>query len=207
MNDLVALVADGTMGAGLRGLLARSDALRIRPPTHEILVHPRRDPGCVRNAHDVLRPFCRRYAHALVMFDRKGCGQEQRSREELETRVEQNLAACGWDDRAAAIVLDPELEAWVWADSPHVEAALGWLNRPVRLKRWMTDRGLLRAHQHKPAQPKQALRTVLREVHMVGSSAIYLELARTVSLERCTDPAFNRLLSIMRNWFRIEGTP
>jgi hypothetical protein len=25
-----------------------------------------------------------------------------------------------WEDRAAAIVIDPELENWFWADSPHI---------------------------------------------------------------------------------------
>jgi hypothetical protein len=64
-------------------------------------------------AHDFLRPFVRSYARALVVFDREGCGQEQRPRDELEQIVEQHLARNGWDDHAAAIAIDPELENWV----------------------------------------------------------------------------------------------
>lgn len=33
-------------------------------------------------------------------------------------------------DRAQAIVLLPELEAWVWRDSRHLEAVMGWKTRP-----------------------------------------------------------------------------
>jgi hypothetical protein len=32
------------------------------------------------------------------------------------------LFTSGWENRAAAVVLDPELEIWVWSDSPEVEA-------------------------------------------------------------------------------------
>jgi hypothetical protein len=33
------------------------------------------------------------------------------------------------------------------------------------------------------------------------SSAIYLELARSVSTDRCTDPAFLKLKRCLREWF------
>ena len=53
--------------------------------------------------------------------------------ENLETEAEQRLSSSGWDDRAVAIVLDPELEIWVWSDSPEVDDVLGWRGRIPRL--------------------------------------------------------------------------
>ncbi len=126
-RDLIVLVADKNTEFSIRGLLSkRSSALRIRPLVFDIFVHPQRDPGCLRLAHDFLRPHSSRYGHALVVLDRDGCGQEHRKkRTELEQQIEERLAQSGWSTgRAAAVVIEPELEAWVWSQSPHVEAGL-----------------------------------------------------------------------------------
>ena len=116
MKDLVVLVADKNMDRAVRGLLSRYHELRIRPVESDIYVHPHRDPGCLLGAHDFLRPFWNRYAHALVMLDRDGCGQERLPREALEEQLELRLSQNGWNQRAAAVVLDPELE--IWSETP-----------------------------------------------------------------------------------------
>ena len=64
MNDLAVLVADKNTEAAL---LARPQALGIRPITAKIFVHPRRDPGCVNEAHLFLRPFVQEYRHAYYV--------------------------------------------------------------------------------------------------------------------------------------------
>ncbi len=205
MKDLVALVADKNMEWVLRRLLGRHAALHTRALAYDAYVHPHRDPGCLLHAHEFLRPFCRAYAHALVMFDREGCGQESSCREVLEQQVEERLGQWGWDDRAAAVVLDPELEIWVWGDSPRVETALGWGSRRGRISDWLRGQGLLRAGQHKPDRPKEAFENVLRAVSKPRSSSLYGELARTVSLNACTDPAFGRLRALLGDWFSEQG--
>src|SRR5438034_5293261 len=124
--DLIALVACKDMGETLKALLVRHERLEIRPIDARVLVHSRHDAAVLRESHDFLRSYQHVAAYALVAFDRRGCGRVE-PREDLEKSVETNLAQNGWGGRAAAIVIDPELEVWFWSDSPHVEAALGWV--------------------------------------------------------------------------------
>lgn len=201
IKDLVVLAADGQMKAAITGILARGPSLQFRAVTTDIYVHPAKDPGCLLRAHDFLRPFCRQYAYALVMLDHDGCGKEGLSRESLEAEIEQRLSASGWQDRAAAIVLDPELEVWVWSDSAEVDAALGWSGRDPGLRAWLTAQGHLLAGQTKPQQPKKALEHALRIARKGRSSAIYLQLAQRVSIHRCTDPAFLKFKTTLQSWF------
>ena len=74
------------------------------------------------------------------MFDHEGSGQEDKTAVEvtsdLKTRLEQN----GWKDRAEIILLEPELEAWVWSVSPHVDEVLGWKNRTPTLREWLIQK-------------------------------------------------------------------
>ncbi len=42
---------------------------------------------------------------------------------------------------------------------------------------------------------------MLRTARKPRSSSIYLELARSVGTERCTDPAFLKLKRCLREWF------
>ena len=77
-TELVLLVADKNIEYGMRGLLGRPQAIGIRPIDSKIYVHPHRDPGCARRAHEFLRQFADDYDHALVVFDRQGCGWEER---------------------------------------------------------------------------------------------------------------------------------
>src|SRR5208282_804614 len=112
-------VADKNMRFALEGLLGRHESLGIRPIVTQILVHPRRDSGTLRECHVFLRPWLREAACALVMLDREGCGSNG-ARNELEAEVRERLAKNGWPDRSAAVVIDPELDVWVWNDSPHL---------------------------------------------------------------------------------------
>lgn len=206
-KDLVLLVADKNMEASLTGLLSRYQSLVIRRLTFDLFIHPDRDPGCLLRAHDLLRPLVGRYEQAMVVLDQKGCGQEEVERSLLEADIERRLGGAGWEDRAAAVVIAPELENWVWSDSPHVDRALGWESRTVPLRSWLQEEGLLQAGSTKPFEPKRAVELVLRTVRIPRSSAIYLALAQSVSTERCTDPAFAKLRRCLREWFPQPSVP
>lgn len=206
-GDLVVLVADQDMFAMVDSLLRQPTRLRIRPITFQIFIdREKHDPGCLRNGADFLRPYARQYAHALVMFDHDGCGQEHLSRTELETAVESKLDANGWSGRAQAIVVDPELEAWIWSRSPHVEAQLGWQGKTPDLRTWLDNQRLLPLGQAKPTDPKRALEQALRHIRLPRSSQIYAKIATKVSFENCVDPAFNKFRQTLQQWFaaRLE---
>jgi len=203
-RDVIFLVADRHMEAVLEGLLGRPQSLSIRAITYVIRTHPEKDPGCYLTAHDFLRPFSRRYRHSLVMFDREGCGSDAGSRETLEKELEGRLARNGWPERARAIVIDPELEAWVWSDSPQVDRMLGWADVAPDLRQWLTQQGLLQETHIKPVRPKEAMQAALRNVRKPHSSAIFRQLAENVSLRRCSDPAFQKLKTTLQSWFPPE---
>jgi hypothetical protein len=202
-KDLIVLVADKDIESAVGGLLSRRPSLNIRQPDYKpIAVHPRRDPGCFNESPNFLNPFIRTHRRALVVFDRDGCGKETRlSREEIEQNVEQRLSVSGWNDRCAVVVLDPEIEIWVWSDSPHVDRILGWQNQQQNLKDWLISRGHLQSGQIKPSDPKDAFEDALRKSQTPKSSGIFQELAKSVSLDRCVDPAFQKLRDVLRNWF------
>jgi len=203
MKDLVILVADKNIEYTVQGLLGRPHDLGIRDIEWDLFVHPRRDPGCLNEAHEFLRPMTRDYAYALVLFDRHGCGRENDPSDALSDRVRSRLARNGWPERAEVVVLDPELEAWVWSPSPHVEECLGWTHQHPPLREWLAEQGYWPRQTPKPPDPKAAMEAVLRQVRKPRSSAIYLDLARQVSLHGCTDAAFRRFGETLRRWFPL----
>lgn len=100
---LVALVADRDIEESLAKLFGRPEHLGIRPFRFAITRHPDRDAGCRAHAANFLRQFLRSYRHALVVFDRDGCGSPS-TREEIERTVERDLSRNGWERRAHAVV-------------------------------------------------------------------------------------------------------
>jgi hypothetical protein len=204
-HDLVVLAADKDTEHTLRALLGRSRAMEIRAVSHDIKVHPNRDPGCI-HADEFLRSFSRQFHHALVVFDREGCGVESSTREEIEGEVERRLRISGWDDRAAVVVLDPEIECWVWSESPHVDTALGWEKRVPPLRTWLMNKGLLRDGERKPGRPKEAMRAALREARIPPSASLFEQLASRVNTTRCVDPAFAKLRRVLNAWFPAAAT-
>lgn len=200
-RDLVALVADKDMEHALGGVLGRGPALGIRPLLADIFVHPQRDPGCRSDAAGFLRSFVHQYDFALTLFDHEGSGRESATREELESMVEQELGRAGWDDRAGTVVIEPELEAWLWTDSPELDRVAGWQGRAPGLRDWLRSSKFEVGELGKPLRPKEAFRDALRQVQKRPSPALFGQLAERASLERCVDPSFAKLKATLQRWF------
>jgi hypothetical protein len=157
--DLIVLVADKDAKFALEGLLARHESLRIRPVAMDVVIHPRHDSGVLLECHGFLRLWLKRVSYALVVFDRDDRPSPP-PREDLERLVETNLAQNGWTDRSAAVTIDPELEAWFWGDSLHVETALGWTRGRAALDDRLVEREYSKRGQPKPHRPKERFSTV-----------------------------------------------
>lgn len=207
MKDLIVLVADKNIQFTLQGLFSRSQSLGIRDVSNsnDIFVHPQRDPGCYNQCVNFLRSFTGVYNYGLVVFDHEGSGREHKSREEIEAELEQELTRSGWDNRISVIVLEPELESWIWSDSPHVERILGWEEQENSLKSWLTNQNFLEQEQLKPSRPKETLETTLRFVSKPRSSSIYEQLAKNVGFARCQDNSFLKLKATLKHWFPTEN--
>lgn len=205
IRDLIILTSCKNSEHAIKGILSRQEALGIHNVTYDIKINSKRDPGCLLISHDILRLYLKRYSHAIVVFDREGCGQEKKPTRDLEKRVETLLSRNGWGSHAAAIVIDPELDIWVWSDSPHVDRILGWSERPQSLRRWLMQKGILNNLKDKPRRPKEAMEEVLRVTRKRRSSSIYKDLAEAVNLEGCVDPAFIKLKATLQSWFPLSS--
>ena len=199
-GDLLVLVADLDMEQVVKGLLARPESLEMAPVRFEVRRHPRRDSGCRTGAVEYLRAFLRSYRRALVLFDLDGSGSD-RSREETQKEVEEVLSRNGWNGRARTIVIEPELEAWVWSASDKVPEVLGWRKEYAELRRWLCDQGLWPEESPTPPNPKKAMERTMQESRSRISSRKFFELANAVSLRRCRDPSFNDFKRTLRTWF------
>ncbi len=140
----------------------------------------------------------REASFALVLLDHDGCGSTE-AREVIETAVEKRLALSGWANRCKVVVIQPELENWVWSKSPHVAKALGW--KPDEMQLWLTNSGHWPEVSAKPPHPKEVVEAALRLKGIPRSSSIYHEIATKVSFDQCTDPAFVKLRTTLATWF------
>ncbi|MCS7209263.1 MAG: DUF4276 family protein [Fimbriimonadales bacterium] len=198
MKDLVILVADKDAEQVLKALLSeRHQSLGIRPVEYDIFVHPERDGGVRSRSAEFLRKYADDYRYALVLLDYEGCGATETA-SQLETKLESALNAAGWQDRVAVIVIQPELESWVFSPSPHVVEVIADGRREIYDRHCANRSG-------KPPRPKETMQQILREAGVPRSSALFYELARRVSLRSCADPAFQKLTRVLLRWF-AQGT-
>lgn len=198
-KDLIVLAADADISFAMRALLGRSESLGIAPIDFDVFRHNDRDPGCRTQAANYLRPHRDRYARSLVIFDRDGCSSD-RSRVGVQNRVEVDLRRNGWEDRSKAIVIDPELEAWVWG-YPETLPVLRWNESHHDLKQWLGNKSLWPASAQKPPDPKKALDAVMRRTRRRRSPRIYEGIASAANLAHCQDAAFCELKDTLQLWF------
>ena len=202
--DMVVLVADKDLEETVKALLLRTADLGLGSFRFEVRRHPNRDGGCRTGAANFLRPFLQRYGRSLVLFDRDGCGSSL-AREEIQGNVEADLSRNGWADRTKVIVIDPELEAWVWGDLMQTCGILGWGEDVADLRRHLSSRGLWQRRDRKPPDPKGAMRTAMEYAppgHRRRRSArLFHEIAASAAVDHCQDPAFNELRRTLQAWF------
>ncbi len=210
-RDLFVVVADLDAENVIKTLLStRKKALGVAvdfDPDTDFLRYNKRDSGCYQDAVSVLTPPRRTHEHALIIFDRHGCGAESADRKAIEDDVERRLRGSGWPaGMAAAVVIDPELEAWVWSTSPHVANVLGWGEHRNRLRPFLADARLWDAQTHKPTQPKEAVRSAVRHKRARFTAASFADLAENVSVDGCHDEAFCKLCETLVRWFGTAGS-
>ena len=199
MKDLVLLMADKNAHFALKGALGRPEALGIRPIEFEFRVHPGRDGGARRTGPEVLALERRRFKHALLILDFEGCGTDLTNAGALEAQLDGRLSA-HWKEAAKSIVIEPELDVWVWGADNAIEVVIEWPTGK-RLREWLRDHGFTFDANEKPTRPKEALEAALRVPGVPRSSALYQAIAEKISLRRCSDQAFIRLRNHLLRWF------
>ena len=186
----------------MRSLLTkRQAALGIRSIEFTITRHLRRDPGCRRQAVSTANSYVNDHKYALVLFDKVGSGDEGTERQSIQNAVEGDLRRNGWGNRSKAIVIEPELETWVWSSSAHVGKVLGWNEGTEALRDWLRERHLWPDDEAKPPDPKWALKRAMRVKNLSPTVATFMTLARKVGLRTCRDPAFREVRETLKDWF------
>ncbi len=199
MKDLVILVSDKNMQFALKGALGRPESLGTRAIEFDFIVHPGRDGGARKTGPELLRLERSRFSHALLIFDFEGCGTDLPDAQGLETELDDRLSN-DWGGSSKAIVIDPELDIWVWGADNAVQPAISW-PRTEHVRQWLRSEGFAFDENDKPIRPKEALEAALRVARLPRSSAIYEAIARRISLRRCNDEAFVRLRRKLSEWF------
>jgi len=205
-RDVVFLVADGGMEQMLLGFLGRPQvhrSIRCGPfdfnPGEDLFVRMG-DSLVYKMARDLLQPFERRHQRAVVMLDAAWGGSPgaQAIRENIEKSLD------GVWEQYAVVVIDSELEAWVWQDNPNVAEAL---KCSTDFRQILADSGHWPYGRLKPSDPKAALEYLKSlpgnggSKRADGSNAALRRLAEKISVRHCQDPAFNHLCEHLRAWF------
>lgn len=207
-RELVILVADGTMRAVFAAFFERQfhHALACAPfdfdPRLDLFNNPlEKDGGVHRRCHQILRPYLNTHQRALIVLDQQFGGE--RPAEEVRVEIEQQLNANGWQGRAVAAVIEPELEVLLWQDNPNVERALR--HTGPSLRRLLAQDGRWPEGAAKPTDPKDVMQTLIRTNRAGAPMVVYSQIARRVSTAGCVDPAFHRVRDTLRAWFPSEG--
>lgn len=201
MKDLIVLVADSQQKMVIETLLEkRYQSLKIRQlkkgENFDVFSHPNLDPGVYYEGANFLSGFVNKYKYALVILDAEWEGTP--GKEQIKNKIQQELNKQEWNNKSYTIVIDPELEIWVWSSSPEVYNILGQSEEQVRQlgeqkKFWI-------GNTIKPQSPKDLMNSVLRQAGKRPSAAIFKSITEKVSLKRCEDTAFIELKEKLQQW-------
>ncbi len=218
MRELVILVADGTMKAVFDAFFGR-DKWHLTLQCGDFDLWPEEDifhdplhtnGGVYKQAHELLRPYTRTHLRALVVLDQQFGGE--RPAQDVKDQIVKRLRRNGWEDRetregrresrCAVVVIDPELEVWLWQDNPEVAQAVRF--RGTSLRASLQETGEWPKEAEKPAEPKETMQRLIRENRAPKTKVVYSRIARSVSTLNCRDGAFLKLASTLREWFPPE---
>lgn len=163
------------------------------------------DGGIYKYCHSLLQEngYMDTHKRLIVMLDQQFGGEQPAAdvRAEILGRLQSN----GWgNDNADVVVIDPELEVWIWQDSPHVQTAVGF-HGPGSLRDALKNESEWPDGQAKPRDPKGLFKKVCRQYRTVYSPALYRDIVEKVSVRNCSDAAFQQLVATLCRWFPVGG--
>jgi hypothetical protein len=102
------------------------------------------------------------------------------------------------------VVIDPELEVWLWQrGNPHIARAFRY-NESVSLEVFLETAGFWSTAALKPVRPKEAVRLLLQRYRGGVPMVVYARIIENISVRGCQDPAFNLLAAALQRWFPLE---
>lgn len=211
MRDCMFYVADTNMAEAFKGFLSRPQfhqSLGCAPFHFDSLLDLGRaagktDGGLWRHAGGLCKGYLQTHRRLVVCLDRDFGGSPGQAL--IRSNIEDQLLDAGWlPGSFKVLVIDPELEQWVWQDNIHVENALNHTGNQS-LRATLLAAGEWPAGAAKPIDPKGALERIVR-ANLRGnrSSAIYSKITSKVSVGGCQDGEFLALKQQLSIWFPAE---
>ena len=208
MRDCMFYVVDTNMAEAFKGFLSR-------PQFHQSLgcgafefdslqdiarAEGKTDGGLWRHAGGLCKGYLQTHRKLVVCLDRDFGGSPGQAKIRLD--IEGQLVAVGWQPGDfKVLVIDPELEQWIWQPNINVDQALGHKgNMSLRLE--LQASGDWPAGQAKPTNPKEVLESIVKK-NLRGnrSSALYSKITSKVSVNNCQDGEFQALRQQLQVWF------
>ena len=210
MRDCIFLLADTNMEAAFKGFLCRDQfhqslgcgAFDFDAGQDLVVASGDSDPGLYTRGHQLLKPYLQTHIHAILVLDSEWDGSP--GAEAIDAHISANLYQSGWsEDSCKVIVIDPELENWIWQRNDHVAKALG-LGSALEFSNALSS-DIWPEGQAKPHRPKETLEAVLRANRIPRSSSIYKNITSRVSVGGCEDNSFQLLRTTLQTWFPVQG--
>lgn len=227
MRDIVFHLADESMEKGFKAFFRRTDwhyvlgcaRFSIDPENsrdifrisgHNQDLNPQRnDPGIHHHAHENLATHLHTHQRAVIILDEYYGGTP--GAEALREEIAANMRRSGWtDDRFEVVVIQPMLEAWLWAENLNVAKAFGFPDFQSLQKLWI-ERGLWQAGQPKPLENKlkeaKSVALKLGGRKLLGNSPFGKLFAQISSraFEACQESGFQRMRTRLQAWFPMDG--
>lgn len=216
MRDCVFFTADSTMKQALLGFMTRNDRfahynLGTAPfafdPNEDLFSSATMDPGTYTTGEELMRPFQKTHRHAVLMLDAQWDGSPGAAA--IRTDLSNRILVTGWPaDAFKVIVIEPQLEAWIWQRNQRLATALKFGSVAEMVKAVHDAKVDWPNGQAKPSRPKEALEAVATRKRKIGySSALHRAITTTISLAGCRDNAFLELRQTLQRWFSLEIQP
>jgi hypothetical protein len=204
MKDLFLLTADADALAFMKSLLARHQALGISCITYELMRHPMRDSGVIKDGPETARLYRGKFQRAILLWDHQGSGQERSSPEDASQRVQTRLDSVSWQSKSGAVVIVPELEEWLWHS---YESISQYFNLELsRLTDWIGQyaaRKRMAAELPMRKTPKELFEYVcIEKLKRTISPRDFEEIGKMVNIGALQESnSFSRVVRFLREWF------
>jgi hypothetical protein len=218
MGDVIFHLADEHMEKGLKAFFSRDD-WHFALGCHRFEVDPRSendlyrvpghtDPGIWKHAGENLRPFRDQYRYAVIILDADF--DPYPGAEVLRADISADMIKAGWaPERFAVIVIEPELEAWLWAPNQNVATAFGH-DSFDQLRGRLERENLWTPGQPKPNDLKRARDRAARLGGKKTGGPIFKGVFSEISnraCNHCVEPGFVAMRAALQGWFPPGGGP
>lgn len=208
MRDCMFYVADLSMAEAFKGFLLREKfhlslgcgAFEFDPLQDIARAKGKNDGGLWRHAGILLRGYLHTHHRLVVCLDRDFGGSP--GQVQIRMDITEQLLVAGWQQKNfIVLVIDPELEQWIWQDSVHIEQALKHKS-PPSLREALAASNQWPLGQDKPNNPKETLESLVdKNLRGDRSSSLYAKITSKVSPAHCSDPEFHALRRQLQVWF------